>query len=142
MFKNIFKITFILLLITTKAMAAHKHLEAAYQNAWCKSHNGITEYRNKDSTRVDCLTDTHAVEFDFASKWAESVGQALHYEIKTGKKAMVVLILENPQKEICYYRYVQELAKKYNFDCEYVTEKILTLDNKGHCNYKPCKCNK
>lgn len=32
------------------------------------------EYKNHDKTRVDCLTETHAVEFDFAKKWAESSG--------------------------------------------------------------------
>ena len=25
------------------------------------------EYKNPDKTRVDCLTETHAVEFDFAN---------------------------------------------------------------------------
>ena len=51
---------------------------------------------------MDCLTSCHAVEFDFASKWAESVGQALYYQYKTNKKAMVVLIIEYPQKQMIY----------------------------------------
>ena len=72
----------------------HKHSEAAYQEVWCKAHNGIMEYKNRDYTRVDCLTKDNAVEFDFAKKWAESVGQALHYQLMTGKRAKVVLILE------------------------------------------------
>ena len=46
----------------------HNHNEASYQHAWCSAHNGIEEYQNKDFTRVDCLTDTHAIEFDFANK--------------------------------------------------------------------------
>ena len=48
----------------------HKHNEASYQDAWCLIHGGVTEYENADHTRVDCLTKTHAVEFDFANKWA------------------------------------------------------------------------
>ncbi|MCQ2754320.1 MAG: hypothetical protein MJ231_04635, partial [bacterium] len=56
----------------------HNHSESSYQHAWCSEHNGIEEYENSDFTRVDCLTDDYAVEFDFANKWAESVGQALH----------------------------------------------------------------
>ena len=41
----------------------HKHNESSYQHIWCSKHNGIEEYKNSDFTRVDCLTDTHAVEF-------------------------------------------------------------------------------
>ena len=65
----------------------HYHSESSYQHAWCKKHCGIEEYENSDLTRVDCLTKTHAVEFDFANKWAESIGQALHYQYMTGKKS-------------------------------------------------------
>ena len=63
----------------------HHHSESSYQHAWCSEHNGIEEYENSDFTRVDCLTNTHAIEFDFADKWAESIGQALHYSYMTGK---------------------------------------------------------
>lgn len=42
---------------------------------------------------MDCLTDQYAVEFDFSNKWAEAVGQALYYSMKTGKKAGIVLIM-------------------------------------------------
>lgn len=72
------------------------------------AHNGIEEFENKDYTRVDCLTDKYAVEFDFANKWAESIGQALHYQRMTGKKAKVVLILEDPKKEMVYYHRVKK----------------------------------
>ena len=117
----------------------HKHNESSYQHAWCSVHNGIEEFENTDKTRVDCLTDTHAIEFDFAEKWAESVGQALHYAYMTGKKAKVILILENPKKQIYYYKRVQALGVIHNFDVEYVTPEILNLKN-GKCLYKDCKC--
>lgn len=120
----------------------HKHNEASYQQAWCSAHNGIMEYENTDFTRVDCLTKTHAVEFDFANKWHESIGQALHYGIMTGKKPMVVLILDNPEKQMIYFKRVQKIAKKYKFDVEYVTNNILRIDKNGNCPYVDCKCNK
>ncbi len=120
----------------------HTHSESSYQHAWCKAHNGIEEYENTDKTRVDCLTAYHAVEFDFANKWAESIGQALHYQKMTGKKAMVVLILEDPQKEMVYFNRVKELGKIHNFDVEYVTPAILNLDKDGKCPYPDCKCHK
>ena len=54
---------------------------------------------------------------------------------------MVVLILEDPQKEIVYYKRVKELGKIHNFDVEYVTPKILGIkDNK--CPYIDCKCHR
>lgn len=119
----------------------HNHSESSYQHEWCSLHKGIEEYENKDFTRVDCLTQYHAVEFDFANKWAESIGQALHYEYMTGKKGMVVLILENPQKQIVYFNRVKALSKKYNFDVEYITPAILKIKN-GTCPYIDCKCHK
>lgn len=54
----------------------HEHNEESYQQAWCDAHGGVMEYENSDFTRVDCLTKTHAVEFDFANKWHEHVGWA------------------------------------------------------------------
>ncbi len=120
----------------------HKHNEASYQQAWCKTHNGIDEFQNKDYTRVDCLTSTHAVEFDFANKWAESIGQALHYGIMANKKPKVVLILDNPEVQVVYYKRIQKIAKKYNFDVEYITNDILNLNQKNKCNYPKCKCHK
>lgn len=120
----------------------HNHSELSYQHAWCNQNNGIEEYKNNDLTRVDCLTKYNAVEFDFANKWAESIGQALHYQKMTGKKGKVVLILENPEKEMVYFKRVEDLANIYNFDVEYVTPKILDLNKDKKCPYLDCKCNK
>ena len=120
----------------------HQHNETSYQRTWCIAHNGIMEYENKDYTRVDCLTDNNAVEFDFANKWAESVGQALHYQRMTGKKGKVVLILENPTKEMVYFNRVKKLADIYHFDVEYITPKILNLNTNGECSNQTCKCHK
>ena len=119
----------------------HHHSESSYQHVWCSQHNGIEEYENSDKTRVDCLTDTHAIEFDFANKWAESIGQALHYSYMTGKRAKVILILENPEKQMCYFERVQNLGKIHNFDVEYVTPENLNIKN-NKCKYKDCKCHK
>ena len=83
------------LLLSSTALAAHVHKEKEYQNKWCARVGGVTEYRLEDGTRVDCLTETHAIEFDFAPKWAESIGQALYYARMTGKGPGVVLIMEN-----------------------------------------------
>lgn len=83
-----------LIFIVFPVQAAHQYKEKDYQEVWCKKAGGITEYVLDDGARVDCLTDDYAIEFDFAQKWAEAVGQSLYYALKTGKKPGIVLILE------------------------------------------------
>jgi len=71
--------------------------ERFYQNKWCIEQKGKTEVVLPDKTRCDCLTKTHAIEFDFGKKWAEAIGQALFYSLQTGKRAGIVLILESDE---------------------------------------------
>lgn len=66
-----------------------------------------------DRTRCDCLTSTYAVEFDFGNKWAEAIGQALHYAIQTGKKAGIVLILEK-EKDRKYWIRLNTIIQYYD----------------------------
>jgi hypothetical protein len=73
----------------------------------------VTEYRLDDGTRVDCLTDQYAIEFDFGPKWAESIGQALYYAEMTGRQPGVVLILEQPGDDR-YLNRLRRVADKYN----------------------------
>ena len=120
----------------------HEHNEESYQQAWCDAHGGVMEYENSDFTRVDCLTKTHAVEFDFANKWHESIGQALHYSVMTGKKAKIVLILDDPSTQMVYFKRVKRIGKKYKFDVEFVTNDILNLGKDGKCQNPNCKCHR
>ncbi len=62
---------------------------------WCAAHGGETEVVLADNTRCDCVTATHAIEFDFGEKWTEAIGQSLHYGLQTGKRSGIVLILED-----------------------------------------------
>ena len=120
----------------------HEHNEESYQEAWCKRNNGISEFENKDFTRVDCLTKTHAVEFDFANKWHEAIGQALHYGVMTKRTPKVVLILDKPLEQMVYFKRVKKIADKYGFEVEYVTNDILKLDTNNKCFNKNCKCHR
>ena len=61
-------------------------------------------------TRVDCLTKDYAIEFDFANKWAESVGQSLYYAHMTKKKPAVVLIMSK-LTDMKYVKRVERLDK-------------------------------
>jgi hypothetical protein len=84
-----------------------KMKEAYYVNEWCSEDFGQQEFVLGDKTRVDCLTKDYAIEFDFAKKWAESIGQSLYYAKMTGKKPAVVLILT----DINDYKYVKRVEK-------------------------------
>jgi hypothetical protein len=84
-----------------------KMKEAYYVNQWCSEEFGQQEFVLVDKTRVDCLTKDYAIEFDFAKKWAESIGQSLYYAKMTGKKPAVVLILT----DINDYKYVKRVEK-------------------------------
>ncbi|MBR2430015.1 hypothetical protein IKB17_00945 [bacterium] len=122
----------------------HKHNESSYQHAYCSAVGGIEEYINSDKTRVDCLTDEYAIEFDFANKWHESIGQALHYGIMTSKKPKVILILDGKKvkEQLVYYYRVKKIGDNYSIAIEYVTDEILNLDEHLHnCKFQDCKCN-
>ena len=105
--------------------ASHLYHEKDYQNKWCKDNRGITEYVLNDKTRVDCITKNYAIEFDFADKWAESIGQSLYYSLCTNKKAGVVLIIENEQRDLKYLLRLKEVAKKYNIQVWTITPQNL-----------------
>ena len=81
--------------------------EKDYQVVWCERVGGEVEYVLENRTRVDCLTEEYAIEFDFARKWAESIGQALYYALETDRKPGVVLIIEDPKDE----RYLERLLE-------------------------------
>lgn len=81
--------------------------EKDYVNQYCE---GIKEYMLPDKTRVDCLTEKYAIEFDYAKKWAESIGQSLYYAKKTGKKPAVAIITSKPD-DIKYIQRIKEVDK-------------------------------
>lgn len=110
--KKIF-ILLTLIFISRPAIATQRiYSEKTYQTQWCKAHNGIMEYKLSDNTRVDCLTDTLAVEFDFANKWAECIGQSQYYSLKTNKQAACVLIMERGEKDLKYLNRLRKVAYK------------------------------
>ena len=111
--KKLLWILIVLVFTFAKADAKHLYPEKFYQQNWCKEHNGILEYKLIDDTRVDCLTKEYAVEFDFAPKWAEAIGQSLHYARMTGKKAGINLIIED-NSDFKYYHKIEPLCKMYN----------------------------
>jgi hypothetical protein len=101
-------IMFILLLLSLTAFSQlPKQLESYYQTNFADTINGVREYRLFDGTRVDIVTDTFAIEVDFASKWAESIGQALYYGDMLNKKPGILLVVNGKLED----RFVARLVR-------------------------------
>ena len=107
------RIVLFFILMCSIGNAKHLYPEKYYQNYWCTKEKGQTEVKLLDETRIDCLTKTHAIEFDFAPKWAEAIGQSLHYSRMTGKNAGIVLIVEK-KSDYKYYNKIKPLCERYN----------------------------
>lgn len=92
---------FLLLLLTFSAVAQN---ESDYSNMFQKALGGQREY-SVTSGYVDLLTETHAIEVEFANKWKQSIGQALWYGQQTLKAPGIILILRKPSD----YKYFIQL---------------------------------
>ena len=103
----------LLLVCITELSAKHLHSERYYQEIFCNNIGGTMEVVLSDNTRVDCLTDKYAIEVDFANKWAEGIGQSLHYGLMTSKKAGVYLIIESAKD----YKYIDRVNAIANRHC-------------------------
>lgn len=96
------------------AFCARLYPEKVYQRMWCENNGGKTEFVLPDNTRVDCLIDEYAVEFDFANKWAEALGQSLYYGLVTHKSPGIVLIIENEKRDDKYLTRLLKVARMHN----------------------------
>ncbi len=97
--QNYLKLLGLSILIIAPSLHA-KELESYYQEKYCSTVDGLVEYILPDRARIDCLTETEAIEVDFAHKWAESIGQSLYYANMTGRNPAVLLIVN--EKSVKY----------------------------------------
>jgi len=87
------------------------------QEDWCSRLAGEAEVVLPDSTRCDCVTETHAIEIEHATDWYEAIGQSLYYAMQTGKKAGIALILAS-EKDRRYWERLNSTIKHYNLPIE------------------------
>lgn len=92
MIKPFIIFVFTMFVVTIVEAKQAKQKEKYYQDTHCEELKGKTEYKLEDKTRIDCLTDTKAIEYDFATKWAECAGQAIYYAQKMNLKPVCALI--------------------------------------------------
>ena len=84
--------------LSTVAHAKRLQHEAVYTEQWCADHGGSeasADVTTPDGKRADCVTADHAIEFDFADKFYEGVGQAVYYGIALDRQPGLVLIIED-----------------------------------------------
>jgi len=105
--------TILLLFLSITACAQlPKQKEAYYQTLFAKAVNGQTEVTLKDNARVDVVTDSFAIEVDFASKWAEAIGQSLYYAERLNKKPGILFVVDG-KKENRYIFRLLTVTRKY-----------------------------
>ena len=80
-------------------------------------------------TRCDCLTDDYAIEVDFSHKWAEAIGQSLHYASMTGQQAGIVLIVEE-NKDKKHLKRLEQVIEFYALPIRVWTTNQKELENK------------
>ena len=83
------------IVMSAQAWAQRAQKEDFYSELWCDNLGGKSEVRTSQGTRVDCLLPDYAVEVDFDNKWAEGLGQALHYGVEMNRQPAVLLIIKD-----------------------------------------------
>lgn len=114
MMKNlmILGLSSLLILVLGYQSSDGKKYERDYQMEWCEQAGGVIEHRLPDRTRVDCLLDDYAIEFDFAKKWAEAIGQSLYYSMMTERNPGIVLILKESNDQKYLDRMIKVIEEK------------------------------
>ena len=97
------------------------HYEKVYQDAWCEANGGMRsigrndfEWTLVDGSRADCVTEKFAIEFDFADKWAESVGQSALYSELLKRRAGIVLIMERGERDQVFLQRLRKALNRIN----------------------------
>ena len=110
-------ILLIIMVFPASVLGKREHPEKWYQQKWCEAQKGEVEVVLADGTRCDCVTETHAIEFDFGDHWSEAAGQSAYYAIQTGKKAGIVLIVET-MKDRKYWIRLNTTIEHFNLSID------------------------
>jgi len=110
--RNLLVISLIVtLLVSAAAAGERKHSKRWYQERWCAKYLAPSEGQISDI--YDCISEHYVIEFDYADLWYESIGESLHYAIQTGKRAGIVLIMEN-ERDLKYWIKLNDTIDHYH----------------------------
>ncbi len=135
----------IVLVLLLASLASYSQLpkqnEAYYRDKFNAIMKGSKEvYLPSNRRRADIVTDTFAIEVEFANKFLESVGQALDYSMILNKKPAILLIV-NGRNDENYLSELLEINNKYNFRFriwlwDYATDKWCKVDQFYEYSYE------
>ena len=99
--------------------------EDYYNRQFCTQELGQAEYRLPDRSRIDCLTDTHAYEADWADglKVYESIGQSLYYAAETGKKPGILLLVRKKNSDK-HTRKVKRVIENWSLPIKLIVQDV------------------
>jgi hypothetical protein len=100
------------------APSAQAQTERALADRYCGGAGMATEVTMPDGTFADCISPTHAIEVDFTHKWAEAIGQSLHYALWTAdplwtfdshgpRRAGIILLCTSANEDTCTDHFVR-----------------------------------
>jgi len=122
-----------LLVFSLTTFSQTRQRETYYQQKFAEIVKGEREVVLEDRTRIDIVTDTHVIEVDFAEKWAESIGQSLHYQGMLSDKTAGVLLVIDIEKEVRFLERLVGVAIKHGIDVwiwDWKTDKWSKVDFK------------
>jgi hypothetical protein len=96
-----------------EAVQVVTHNESYYQRLWALDYDSELEVILKDGTRCDIVTIDHAIEVDWARKWAEAIGQSLNYSMQTGKRGGILLIMDGERDEKHWVR-INQIVENFS----------------------------
>lgn len=79
----------VMALLLVSAAQADERSESA---RLAPKYEAQTEVVAWDGSRVDLLNDAYAIEVEWASKWKESIGQAVYYALVFHREPGIVLL--------------------------------------------------
>jgi len=109
--RHILIIIFLLLGVCSQAQLT-KQKEVYYQILFAKEINGKREVVLPDLARVDIVTDTFAIEVEFADNFYEGIGQSELYSIELNKKAGILLVVNGNTEDRFIKKLLTVAAKK------------------------------
>ncbi|MBW8639169.1 hypothetical protein K1W69_18380 [Hoeflea sp. WL0058] len=87
--------------LLTFAVQVSAKTEHEYQSTLCTDFERSV-FIQKSGTQADCVSPELAIEIDFSGKWAEAIGQAMHYAAELKRKIGIILICKPvTSREVC-----------------------------------------
>lgn len=90
-----------------------RNLEANHVAFLCAGME--TEVVLRTGARADCVSETHAIEVDFTRKWADAIGQSLHYAAVLEKLPGMILVCHPTQSPDLCYRHFLRVGETFSY---------------------------